>query len=76
MESVEDRTIKLSCLPLFPQSLEIAKERRFHTLPPHDYYWVYTDISNGRNTLSFLSSTNMIRPRNRFLLMCIKRCVA
>ena len=65
MESVEDRTIKLSCLPLFPQSLEIAKSA-IPTLPPHDYYWVYTDISNGRITLSFLSSTNMVRPRNRF----------
>jgi hypothetical protein len=30
--------MKLSGLPLFPQPLEIAKERRFHTFPPHDYY--------------------------------------
>ena len=57
MERVEDRTMKLSCLPLFPQSLEIAKSA-IPTLPPHDYYWVYTDISNGRITLSFLSSAN------------------
>jgi hypothetical protein len=26
MESVEDRTVKLSGLPLFPQPLEITKE--------------------------------------------------
>jgi len=57
MERVEDRTMKLSCLPLFPQSLEIAKSA-IPTLPPHDYYWVYTDISNGRITLSFLLSSN------------------
>ena len=57
MERVEDRTMKLSCLPLFPHTLEIAKSA-IPTLPPHDCYWVYTDISNGRITLSFLSSTN------------------
>ncbi len=33
MESMEDRTIKLSCLPPFPQPLETAKERRF----PHPH---------------------------------------
>jgi hypothetical protein len=38
MESVEDRTMELSGLPLFPQPLEIAKEQRFHTFPPHDCY--------------------------------------
>src|SRR5580704_51211 len=25
---------------------------------PHDGYWVYSDISNGRITLSFLKSSN------------------
>ena len=39
MESMEDRTIRPSCLPPFPQTLEIAKERRFHTFPPRDCYW-------------------------------------
>ena len=48
MERVEDRTMKLSCLPPFPQTLEIAKARRFHTFPPHGYCWVYTDISIRR----------------------------
>ena len=38
----------------------------YRTFPPHDYYWVYTDISNGRITLSFLLSSNKIHPRNRF----------
>jgi hypothetical protein len=33
-----DTTMKLSCLPPFPQTLEIAKARRFHTFPPHDDY--------------------------------------
>jgi hypothetical protein len=57
MERVEDRTMKLSCLPHFPQSLEIAKSA-IPTLPPHCCFYVYTDISIGRNTLSFLSSAN------------------
>jgi hypothetical protein len=60
MESVEDRTMKLSCLPLFPQSLEIAKERRFRTLPPHYGYEVYTDVSNGRTYMTFQSGGNNI----------------
>jgi hypothetical protein len=29
MESAGDSMLKLSCLPLFPQTLEIARERRF-----------------------------------------------
>jgi hypothetical protein len=41
MESMEDRTMKLSGLPPFPQSLEIAKERRF----PHSHRTTTTDIS-------------------------------
>jgi hypothetical protein len=59
MESVEDRTIKPSRLPLFPQTLEIAKGGDFtHSHPPHDGYYVYTDISNGRTTLTFLMGSN------------------
>jgi hypothetical protein len=41
MESMEDRTMKLSGLPPFPQSLEIAKERRL----PHSHRTTTTDIS-------------------------------
>jgi hypothetical protein len=41
MESMEDRTIELSALPPFPQSLEIAKERRL----PHSHRTTTTDIS-------------------------------
>jgi hypothetical protein len=35
MESLEDRTIKLSVLPPFPQPLEIASAA-IPTFPPHD----------------------------------------
>ena len=55
--------MKPSRLPPFPQPLEIARERRFHTFPPQDCYWVYTDISNGRTTLSFLKSSNTMCSR-------------
>jgi hypothetical protein len=41
MESMEDQTMKLSGLPPFPQSLEIAKERRL----PHSHRTTTTDIS-------------------------------
>ena len=41
MESMEDRTMKLSGLPPFPQSLEIAEERRL----PHSHRTTTTDIS-------------------------------
>jgi hypothetical protein len=44
--------------PPFPQTLEISRERRFRTFPPHDDDDEYTDISIGRITLSFLSSSN------------------
>ncbi len=46
MESVKDRTMKSSGLPLFPQTLEIAKERRF----PHSHRTTTTT-----NILTFLS---------------------
>jgi hypothetical protein len=36
MESMEDRTMKQSCLPPFPQPLETAKETAVTTSPPHD----------------------------------------
>ena len=36
MESMEDRTMKLSCLPPFPQTLETAKQRRFPHYAPQD----------------------------------------
>jgi hypothetical protein len=41
MENMEDQTMKLSGLPPFPQSLEIAKERRL----PHSHSTTTTDIS-------------------------------
>src|SRR5260370_27860861 len=39
----------------------------YRTFPPHDGYYVYTDISNGRTTLTFLMGSNM-------LCLSIPRC--
>jgi hypothetical protein len=49
--------IEPSCLPLFPQTLEIAKRGDFAHSTAR-LLQRYTDISNGRAPLSFLMSTN------------------
>ena len=60
MESMGDRTMKLSCLPPFPQTLEISRRAADFTHSAPRRGRLYTDISNGLITLSFLSGTNIV----------------
>ncbi|RZU42370.1 hypothetical protein BDD14_3937 [Edaphobacter modestus] len=50
--------MKPSCLPLFPQTLEIAKQRRFHTFPPHDGYGAILTFFDPPRIETFLSGAN------------------
>ena len=53
MESMEDRTMRLSDLPPFPQPLEIAKERRLPHFQPHDDYDVILTVLTGEQPCHF-----------------------
>jgi hypothetical protein len=58
MESMEDRTMKLSGLPPFPQSLEITKCGDFTHSHRTTTKRGYTDIPIGLIPMSVLMSSN------------------